>query len=39
MTAEASQQPVIDFLGDPASHGGLPVKRIDTHAAISFSGR
>ena len=36
MTAEASQQPVIDFLGDPASHGGLPVKRIDTHAASVF---
>ena len=36
MTAEASQQPVIDFLGDSASHGGLPVKRIDTHAAMVF---
>lgn len=36
MTAEASQQPVIDFLGDPASHGGMPVKRIDTHAASVF---
>jgi uncharacterized protein len=36
MTAEASQQPVIDFLGDPASHGGTPVKRIDTHAASVF---
>jgi uncharacterized protein len=36
MTAEASQQPVIDFLSDPASHGGAPVKRIDTHAASVF---
>ena len=30
------QQPVIDFLGNPASHGGAPVKRIDTHAASVF---
>ncbi len=36
MTAEASQQPVIDFLSDPANHGGTPVKRIDTHAASVF---
>jgi len=36
MTAEASQQPVIDFLSDPANHGGAPVKRIDTHAASVF---
>ena len=38
MTAEASQQPVIDFLSDPASHaaGDAPVKRIDTHAASVF---
>jgi hypothetical protein len=36
MTAEPSQQPVIDFLGDPASYGGTPVKRIDTHAASVF---
>ena len=36
MTAEASQQPVIDFLSDPATHGGAPVKRIDTHAASVF---
>jgi hypothetical protein len=36
MTAEASQQPVIDFLGDSASHDGLPVKRLDTHAASVF---
>ena len=35
MTDEA-QQLVIDFLGDAASHGGAPVKRIDTHAALVF---
>jgi uncharacterized protein len=35
-TAEASQQPVIDFLEDPATYGGAPVKRIDTHAASVF---
>src|SRR5207342_3804586 len=36
MTAEASQEPVIEFLSDPATHGGAPVKRIDTHAASVF---
>ncbi|HXZ45293.1 MAG TPA: AAA family ATPase [Pseudolabrys sp.] len=36
MTAEPSQQPIIDFLGDPATYGGAPVKRIDTHAASVF---
>ena len=36
MTTEVSQQPVIDFLGNAVSHGGLPVKRIDTHAASVF---
>src|SRR3974390_1926306 len=30
------QQPVIDFLANPASYGGAPVKRIDTHAASVF---
>ena len=30
------QQPVIDFLSNPATHGGAPVKRIDTHAASVF---
>jgi aminoglycoside phosphotransferase family enzyme/predicted kinase len=30
------QQPVIDFLDDPANHGGAPVTRIDTHAASVF---
>jgi len=34
--AETSQQAVIDFLGRPATHGGAPVKRIDTHAATVF---
>jgi len=34
--AETSQQAVIDFLGDPATHGGAAVKRIDTHAASVF---
>src|SRR5664280_3105635 len=34
--AEPSQQAVIDFLGDPATHGGAPVTRIDTHAATIF---
>ncbi len=34
--AETSQQAVIDFLGRPATHGGAPVKRIDTHAASVF---
>src|SRR5262245_54016282 len=36
MTAGGSQQPVIDFLSDPTSHGGTPVRRIDTHAASVF---
>jgi uncharacterized protein len=31
-----TQQPVIDFLSDPATHGGAPVTRIDTHAALVF---
>jgi aminoglycoside phosphotransferase family enzyme/predicted kinase len=30
------QNAVIDFLADPATHGGAPVKRIDTHAATVF---
>ena len=34
--AETSQQAVIDFLGDSETHGGAPVKRIDTHAAMVF---
>ena len=31
-----SQQPVMDFLGDPTTHGGAKVTRIDTHAASVF---
>jgi aminoglycoside phosphotransferase family enzyme/predicted kinase len=34
--AETSQQAVVDFLGDPATHGGAPVERIVTHAARVF---
>lgn len=34
--SERPQQPVFDFLADPATHGGAPVKRIDTHAASVF---
>ena len=34
--SDEAQQPVIDFLGDAANHGGVPVKRIDTHAALVF---
>jgi uncharacterized protein len=36
MDAPDSQQPVMDFLADPATHGGQPVTRIDTHAASVF---
>jgi len=36
MTMEASQQAVVDFLDDPATYSGAPVKRIDTHAALVF---
>ena len=31
-----SQDEVLAFLGDPASHGGADVRRIDTHAASVF---
>ncbi|MDO8876166.1 MAG: AAA family ATPase [Pseudolabrys sp.] len=34
--SDTSQQPVFDFLADPATHGGAAVKRIDTHAASVF---
>ncbi len=34
--AQDEQPAVIDFLENPASHGGAPVKRIDTHAAMVF---
>jgi aminoglycoside phosphotransferase family enzyme/predicted kinase len=30
------QTPVIDFLAAPATHGGVPVERIETHASIVF---
>jgi aminoglycoside phosphotransferase family enzyme/predicted kinase len=30
------QAAVFEFLADPATHGGQPVKRIDTHAASVF---
>src|SRR5256885_1461107 len=31
-----SQEEVFAFLADPATHGGAPVERIDTHAACVF---
>jgi aminoglycoside phosphotransferase family enzyme/predicted kinase len=31
-----SQQPVFALMSDPATHGGAPVRRIDTHAAAVF---
>jgi uncharacterized protein len=31
-----SQEAVFAFLADPATHGGAPVKRLDTHAASVF---
>jgi hypothetical protein len=34
--AAPTQQSVIDFLAAPATHGDLPVDRIDTHSAIVF---
>src|SRR5262249_50688544 len=34
--SDEAQQLVTDFLGDTANHGGAPVKRIDTHAALVF---
>jgi aminoglycoside phosphotransferase family enzyme/predicted kinase len=37
MTAEDNtQKTVIDFLANPATHGGAEVKRVDTHAAAVF---
>src|SRR5437660_11781474 len=33
---EECQQAVFALLGDPATHGGHAVKRIDTHAASVF---
>ncbi len=37
--SEPSQQPVIDFLERPETHGGGKVRRIDTHAASVFLGQ
>jgi aminoglycoside phosphotransferase family enzyme/predicted kinase len=34
--AESAQQAVMAFLGQPATHGGAKVTRIDTHAASVF---
>jgi len=36
MTDAYDQNDIIDFLGDPSTHGGLPVERIDTHSAVVF---
>jgi aminoglycoside phosphotransferase family enzyme/predicted kinase len=35
-TPAAGAEAVLAFLGDPATHGGAPVTRIDTHAAAVF---
>src|SRR5437762_2274706 len=31
-----NQEPVFALLADPATHGGQPVRRIDTHVAAVF---
>jgi hypothetical protein len=36
MSSRESQEPLLAFLADPATHAGAPVKRIDTHAAVIF---
>lgn len=36
LAPDALQDEVFAFLTDPATHGGAPVKRIDTHAASVF---
>jgi aminoglycoside phosphotransferase family enzyme/predicted kinase len=36
MSRNGSQEEVFAFLGDPATHRGAPVRRIDTHAAAVF---
>jgi aminoglycoside phosphotransferase family enzyme/predicted kinase len=33
---ESSQEPVFALLADPATHGGVTPKRVDTHAAAVF---
>jgi aminoglycoside phosphotransferase family enzyme/predicted kinase len=35
MTTE-DQTAVVEFLGAPSTHGGLPIERIETHTAIVF---
>ncbi len=34
--SDGSQSEVFRLLGDPSTHGGCPVRRIDTHAAAVF---
>lgn len=36
MSEDGTQEKVFAFLGDPATHGGANVRRIDTHAASVF---
>src|SRR5258708_6686953 len=36
MRQTGSQEEVLALLSDPATHGGEPVRRIDTHAASVF---
>ncbi|HMN51891.1 MAG TPA: AAA family ATPase [Xanthobacteraceae bacterium] len=36
MNSNHTQKEILDYLESPASSGGLPVKRIDTHAASIF---
>jgi uncharacterized protein len=36
MPHQGSQQAVFALMGDPATHGGSKVRRIDTHAAVVF---
>ena len=31
-----SQDAIFAFLADPVTHGGMPVRRIDTHSAAVF---
>ncbi|MBP2232000.1 aminoglycoside phosphotransferase family enzyme/predicted kinase [Azospirillum agricola] len=35
-STDRSQAGTLAFLGDPRSHGGRPVERVDTHAAVVF---
>ena len=36
MAVTEDQTATISFLSAPATHGGLPVERVDTHSAIVF---